>query len=210
MINNIYLGCKPSIITGTEQVFHHSKTMSIPIEYSFKDQLPIVLNQGQTNMCVTYAVGTHVDWNINMTHKTKCVDNNVDRKSIYSVRSTSGDNGMTIKEALSFLKNKGVKTSKGLIKIDNYAKIGSIDSLKQAIIVNGPCVGGVMCYNNYTEFWKKTSTQPLGGHAICIIGYNKEGFIIRNSWGTSYGKNGYSILKYDDFMSFFEIWTIID
>ena len=39
-----------------------------------------------------------------------------------------------------------------------------------------------------------------------IVGYNKEGFIIRNSWGTSYGNNGYSILKYKDFNKVIECW----
>lgn len=31
-----------------------------------------------------------------------------------------------------------------------------------------------------------------GGHAVCIVGYTAEGrFIIRNSWGTSWGDNGF-------------------
>jgi C1A family cysteine protease len=32
-----------------------------------------------------------------------------------------------------------------------------------------------------------------GGHAICIVGYRKDGrFIIRNSWGTGWGDNGFA------------------
>ena len=49
-----------------------------------------------------------------------------------------------------------------------------------------------------------------GGHAVAIIGYDKEGFIIRNSWGTMYGIDGYYHLKYEDFNnSFYEIWTMV-
>ena len=40
------------------------------------------------------------------------------------------------------------------------------------------------------------------------IGYDEEGFIIRNSWGKSYCENGYSKLLYRDFNRIIEIWTI--
>ncbi len=34
-----------------------------------------------------------------------------------------------------------------------------------------------------------------GGHAICIVGYRADGrFIVRNSWGTSWGVNGFGYL----------------
>ena len=39
-----------------------------------------------------------------------------------------------------------------------------------------------------------------GGHAFVIIGYNREGFIIQNSWGTGWGSNGRAVLKYEDWL----------
>ena len=37
-----------------------------------------------------------------------------------------------------------------------------------------------------------------GGHAICIVGYRADGrFIVRNSWGTSWGVNGFGYLHPD-------------
>ena len=211
MMGKIYLGCSPSIMDGTEQKYQPSKNLPLPVEYSFQSQMSPVLNQGSTNMCVTYALGSHIDWNINMDKKTKCKDNNVDRNAIYSIRTTKGDNGMTFKEALSFVKNKGVKTDVGVVKINHYAVVGSEIALKHALIANGPCLAGLRCYNSLNEFWnKRYSDTLLGGHAVCIVGYNKDGFILRNSWGKNWGKEGYTLLKYKDFSNFFEIWTIID
>lgn len=36
-----------------------------------------------------------------------------------------------------------------------------------------------------------------GGHAVTVVGYNKEGFIIKNSWGKAWGEKGYAVVSYD-------------
>ena len=36
-----------------------------------------------------------------------------------------------------------------------------------------------------------------GGHAVTIVGYNQDGFIIKNSWGKSWGEHGYAVVSYD-------------
>ncbi|MBS2013144.1 MAG: C1 family peptidase [Deltaproteobacteria bacterium] len=38
-----------------------------------------------------------------------------------------------------------------------------------------------------------------GGHAMVIVGYDRPGdyFILKNSWGTSFGHNGYAYVSYD-------------
>ncbi|MBC8109943.1 MAG: peptidase C1 [Verrucomicrobia bacterium] len=46
----------------------------------------------------------------------------------------------------------------------------------------------------------------LGGHAMCVIGYDDKKFggavEIQNSWGKEFGENGFFWMKYDDFKSF--------
>jgi len=37
-----------------------------------------------------------------------------------------------------------------------------------------------------------------GVHAIVMIGYDRRGFLIQNSWGKEWGSHGYAILGYDD------------
>lgn len=139
------------------------------------------------------------------------VDNKVDLNAIYNSRANKReDNGMSFKDALWFLRHKGVGTNDGLFKIDKYAMIGSIIALKTAIVMNGPCVGGMPVYDSArNDFWFKDASFE-GGHAISIVGYDKEGFIIRNSWGSIYGSKGYWTVPYDEFgEDFFEIWTLI-
>jgi hypothetical protein len=38
------------------------------------------------------------------------------------------------------------------------------------------------------------------GHAVAIVGYTRDGFIIQNSWGPTWGYQGFALLPYEDFM----------
>ena len=49
--------------------------------------------------------------------------------------------------------------------------------------------------------WRiRRSPNRMGGHAFLIAGYNDDGFLVQNSWGTSWGHNGYATLTYDDWL----------
>jgi hypothetical protein len=39
-----------------------------------------------------------------------------------------------------------------------------------------------------------------GGHAFAVVGYTSEGFIIQNSWGSSWGTYGFALLPYEDWI----------
>jgi hypothetical protein len=39
-----------------------------------------------------------------------------------------------------------------------------------------------------------------GGHAVAIVGYTHQGFVVQNSWGLKWGRNGFALLPYEDFM----------
>ena len=123
---------------------------------------------------------------------------------LYGIRANKRVEGMTIKEALVYLRKHGLSGQ----KIDNYAKINSSEVIKHAIVMFGPVAAGLKCYSGDTlNFWRKKG-QYLGGHCVTFVGYDKKGFIVRNSWGTQYGKGGYHTLPYDEFSSAcFEAWT---
>lgn len=54
------------------------------------------------------------------------------------------------------------------------------------------------------------SSRPklLGGHAFIIVGYNRIGFLVQNSWGRAWGKNGFATLPYEDWLdSAYDAWV---
>ncbi|KQY55099.1 N-acetylmuramidase domain-containing protein [Lysobacter sp. Root494] len=39
------------------------------------------------------------------------------------------------------------------------------------------------------------------GHAFAIVGYTRDGFIVQNSWGRSWGRGGFAVLPYEDWLA---------
>lgn len=46
----------------------------------------------------------------------------------------------------------------------------------------------------------KREGRADGGHAVAIVGYTREGFIIQNSWGKGWGTDGFALLPYEDYL----------
>lgn len=47
-----------------------------------------------------------------------------------------------------------------------------------------------------------------GGHAVAFVGYTRQGFIVQNSWGKSWGAGGFALLPYEDFlMHSTDVWV---
>jgi len=38
------------------------------------------------------------------------------------------------------------------------------------------------------------------GHAVALVGYTAQGFVVQNSWGPEWGEGGFALLPYEDFM----------
>lgn len=208
-MKELVMGCIPSVMDGSEKIFGIDREITIPDEYTYEDNLPKVLDQGTEQICVPCTVSSYLNWKENLKDGS-VKDNNISLKEIYKSRSNYGD-GMTYKDALSFLKHKGVSSNAGNLKINSYGRVMSKITLKHALIMNGPCFGALPVYSDRDKFWvKEYGDSLLGYHAIALVGYNNEGFIIRNSWGTSFGNNGYVTIPYDNFNDLLEIWTVIE
>lgn len=201
-------GFIPSIFDGTEKTFSAPKNMGIPKEFSYKKYLPGTVDQGQYPTCVPCSLSAHINYLINLETGSE-KDNKIDIHGIYSKKTTDGD-GMQFTDAFDILKKDGVKTKRGIFKIGQPMRVMNALSLKFAIVANGPCVGALPVYNStgVDEFWNPKNGNLEGYHAISIVGYNEKGFIIRNSWGSSYGKDGYAFLPNEHMNLFLEIWTI--
>ena len=207
-MKDLILGCIPSTMDGSEKNFGVSEEITLPESYSYVDVLPSVLNQGQDQICVPCTISSYLNWKKNLKDGTS-KDNDISLFEIYRSRTNYGE-GMTYKDALKYLRKNGVKSNAGRLYISQYGRVMSELLLKYAIIMNGPCFGALPVYSDRDCFWRKGYGDRLQGyHAIALVGYNKEGFIIRNSWGTSFGDDGYVTIPYNEFNELIEIWTVM-
>jgi hypothetical protein len=63
--------------------------------------------------------------------------------------------------------------------------------------------------------WTPSSTEkPIGGHAMCVVGYDDKkfggAFEVMNSWGKEYGDNGFVWIKYSDFNKYVSEAYVLD
>ncbi len=77
-------------------------------------------------------------------------------------------------------------------------------NLKSAIYSYGPIVVTMNVYNDFFNYgggvYHYVSGGLAGGHAITVVGWNDPGqyFIVKNSWGTGWGLNGYFYIAYSE------------
>ena len=202
-------GFIPSQITAKTARFKAPKSISLPKKYSYRPFLPPVTNQGTQPFCIPHSLGCWLNWRESLKTGKK-VDNNIKYSDIYYSKKTQCSEGMTYQDAFDYLKKKGVKSDKGVLKISQVGYIPNESLLKAAIIANGPCFGALPVYDSDVDkFWKRTGSSVQGFHAITIVGWNEEGYIIRNSWGVGFADRGYVVLPYSDVTAFRELWTIL-
>jgi len=103
--------------------------------------------------------------------------------------------------------------------IKSYYRVSTLNELKMAL-ANGPVVIGIACFEEIFEVGNdgiidnpRNPNNVLGGHAICITGYNDERGLVefKNSWSNGWGHDGYGFLSYDYIDSYmWDGWAATD
>lgn len=96
---------------------------------------------------------------------------------------------------------------KRVVRITGYntptSGVTNLQVIKQAL-QKGPLFAMMTIYSDFRNYtggvYRHVSGGYLGGHAISIVGYDdsQRALIIRNSWGTGWGENGFARVSYDD------------
>lgn len=97
-------------------------------------------------------------------------------------------------------------------KIAGYAAVYTVEEMKLSLLKNGPCYISVPVYPNaYPSMWKQVNPEDYArsGHAMTVVGYTKEGFVLRNSWGY-WNYDGECIFPFEDWNCLAEAYTTID
>jgi hypothetical protein len=100
-------------------------------------------------------------------------------------------------ESLPGWKNRSVKIQNwGWVEQNEY-------EIKNALIKYGPLIICIYIYEDFYQYregiYKHTFGEKVGGHLVALIGYNdnEQCWIVKNSWGSRWGENGWFRMAYD-------------
>ena len=156
-------------------------------------------NQGNTPQCVGYAWAHWIeDGPVKHGGRAPIINPTLIYREAQKLDEWLGENydGTSIRGAAKYLKNTG--------KISSYLWTYDLGVLIQTLLTKGPVVVGTnwymgMFYPNRNGLIKVTGINA-GGHAYVINGVDTRTklFRIKNSWGRSWGKNGFAFISFSD------------
>jgi len=90
-----------------------------------------------------------------------------------------------------------------------YFRVNHIDLVAMHSAISE--VGILYATGKVHEGWGKMSPDGVipyepgfkirGGHAFALVGYNEKGYWMQNSWGEWWGKGGFALITYDDWLA---------
>lgn len=200
----------------------------VPLPKKFKrKRLGKVLNQGPDPHCVAFAAAS-----LKMHHEKR-------EHGIYPSFSTSwlyhlckqqdgipDVDGTFLRVAFQIIQEHGYRAKSGQhFKIDKYVRLHSVQQIKEAIYIYGPVAFGIMVDSGIfnvsnTGLVAEPNDDTAGGHAMLAVGFDDEfpcegstgAFLVKNSWGNTYGNKGYIWLPYSHFSHYpgWDAWRTTD
>lgn len=202
----------PSIRTYTYEAVCGSTDTDVPEKYILpKERLPVVTNQGTTWACVAFALAEILSvFNLNEFGELERFSEGF----IYGYNREASYKGMYPQKTLDIMRKTGSVPTKyfsklyempelredilkdpkltKLIEVAQKYKIkgyvgflrGEIEEVKQAL------------FSSQTPIFAISERYFGGSHAIIIVGWDKDGWIIQNSWGENWGDGGRKCIPY--------------
>jgi hypothetical protein len=179
-----------------------------------------IRNQGGCGSCVAFGIMAGFEARINIFANSPGQDLDLSEQHIFSCGGGSCNSGWWYNDAAQYLQDYGAPLESCLPyeavddncrqtcsdwmqqaqKVSEWSKIrysnDVIEQMKMAIL-EGPLVGGFTVFDDFFSYsggvYEYTWGYVAGGHATCIIGWDdaENCWICKNSWGPSWGDNGY-------------------
>lgn len=104
--------------------------------------------------------------------------------------------------------------------ISSYQSLSNLSDIKQALALSKPVILGMDVFESFegseiSKTGKMTmplkKEQNLGGHSVLVVGYMDNGayLIVRNSWGSVWGDQGYFYMPYEYLPNYtFDYWIM--
>jgi hypothetical protein len=195
---------------------YHPTLQALPDEIVNCSLVPEILDQGTEGACTGFALAAAINY---LLHQRK-IKRRISPRILYELARRydewPGENysGSSARGAMKGWERHGVCTRKlwpdELHGPKNFDQKRADEAVLTLMVHSGwgePGPGTVTLKSGGGSRPSKVTLPVIqrkgkadGGHAIAIVGYTSQGFVVQNSWGPSWGKNGFALLPYEDFM----------
>jgi C1A family cysteine protease len=197
--------------------FQHSGTTPDAVDWRTQKVVSHIKNQGQCGSCWAFATTAALESQIAIHHKEyklfseqqllDCVTDNYGCTGGYldTAYRYMGWYGQVLEDQYTYVASKqdcAVPNGVNHTKIDGfYDIVGGEDDIANFVAQNGPVSFSIMCPKEMMHYKSGIFDVPdckatmLGWHALAIVGYTPDSWIIKNSWGAKWGEAGYIRFK---------------
>ena len=205
-----------------------------PSEFQLKP--PVIKNQGSEGTCVAHGVSSVIEYHFERQHGVKKQFSTQFIYGYRDVGYYIGD-GMMIRDALKTVQKIGdpyrtdcsgndnykvamEKVSADMDKyielanphrISSYVRLKTENEIKTALMTLGPVIISMNWYRDYKlvdDVYTYENEKDYGRHCVMIYGWNENGWLVQNSWGAAWAKDGRFTLPFDFKIN--EAWSIAD
>lgn len=195
--------------------------LDLPAKFSWAPKLTPIRNQGNCGSCWAFSAQATIA-DVMALHGKGALDLS-EQFMVSCDRQSSGCNGGWFHTAFQLVKTGGnvmestmpyrasdTSCPSGLAKIDKIVnwqelsgEVATVEDIKKAIYLYGPVSVAVAVagqFQNYRSGIYNESSAGQINHAVNIVGWDEtttpKHWIMRNSWGTGWGENGYMRIAY--------------
>lgn len=185
------------------KAFRAAANFTAPKELILTGYCVPVDDQGSKPWCAAYSAANYAE---NLLWRKRGYHTEIDPAPLYEYAKTidgdpTGDGTYlecTLKALVKYGHFDGDICKIRMIGGSVFGNGAALDDVKYAIHKYGVCMAGF----NITSEWyspargvvRGNSGTAQGGHAVLVVGYDEDGVIIQNSWGTGYAHDGFVYL----------------
>jgi hypothetical protein len=182
-----------------------------------------VRSQGSCGSCWAFASTAVLESKALITTNQSSVDLNLSEQTLVSCSGAGSCGGGYIDQAANFLASTGIPQEscfpyagtnlacsaacanwdQQTYRTQSWSFIqDSVDDIKAGLMTYGPVVASMAVYDDFPYYsggvYSRVSDNFLGYHAVAVVGWddNQQAFIVKNSWGSGWGVQGYFLIAY--------------
>jgi C1A family cysteine protease len=192
--------------------------VAVPRSVDLRSKMPPVWDQGDLGSCTAFALTAMVAFlhgfvgsQLWLYYKERAAEHTVRQDAGAQIRDgvkVLAKLGLPPLAEWPYVISKFAKAPPAKVNRDargelvkQYERLSSVEDYRNCLASGSPFVVGISVFESFeSDAVAKSGSVPMpgkneamiGGHAICIVGYESDGrFIVRNSWGADWGMSGY-------------------